>query len=50
MPKLTFVIGANATGKSYFIQQKYADNAEIDILDIYDYQQRVYDEEGVICL
>lgn len=25
MPHLTFVIGANATGKSYFIQQKYAD-------------------------
>lgn len=25
MPHLTFVIGVNATGKSYFIQQKYAD-------------------------
>lgn len=46
MPKLTFVMGATATGKSYFIQRNYTDK-EIDILNIYDYQQRVYDEEGV---
>lgn len=46
MPKLIFVIGANATGKTYFIQQHYADK-DVDILDVYDYQQRVYDEAGV---
>jgi len=46
MPKLIFVIGATATGKSYFIQQKYAKKG-IELFDIYDYQQRVYDEAGV---
>lgn len=46
MPKLTFVIGTAATGKSFFIQQKYAGQG-IEILDVYDYQQRVYDEAGV---
>lgn len=45
MPKLTLVIGANATGKTYFIEQHYADKG-MDILDIYDYQQRAYDEAG----
>lgn len=45
MPKLTFVIGANATGKSYFIKQNY-EKKDVEILNVYDYQQRVYDEEG----
>lgn len=45
MPKLIFVIGATATGKTYFIKQNY-ENKGVDILNIYDYQQRVYDEEG----
>lgn len=40
MPKLIFVIGANASGKSYFIRKYYQDkNAEI--LNIYDYQMRL---------
>lgn len=45
MQKLTFVIGATATGKSYFIKQHYA-GQDVDVLDIYDYQQRAYDEAG----
>lgn len=45
MPKLTLVIGANATGKTYFIEQHYA-GKDVDILNIYDYQQRAYDEAG----
>ena len=46
MPKLTFVIGANATGKSFFIQSKYKDKG-MDLLNVYDYQQRTYEEAGV---
>lgn len=45
MPKLTLVIGANATGKTYFIENHYVGKGA-DILNIYDYQQRVYNEEG----
>lgn len=45
MPKLILVMGATATGKSYFIEQNYADQ-DIDRLDIYEYQQRAYDEAG----
>lgn len=45
MPKLTLVIGANATGKTYFIEQHYAGKS-VDILNVYDYQQRAYDEAG----
>lgn len=45
MPKVTFVIGANATGKTYFIENNYADK-DVEILNVYDYQQRVYEEEG----
>ena len=47
MPKVTFVIGATATGKTYFIQHNYQEK-EIDILNVYDYQQRVYEEEGFV--
>lgn len=46
MPKLTFVIGATATGKTYFIKQNYGQK-DVEILNVYDYQQRVYDEEGI---
>lgn len=42
MQKLTFVIGAPATGKTHFINQNYA-NKDVDVLDIYDYQQKAYD-------
>lgn len=45
MQKLIFVTGANATGKTYFIDMHYADR-NVDILNVYDYQQRVYAEEG----
>lgn len=47
MPKLTFVIGATATGKTYFIKQNYGQKDDVEILNVYDYQQRVYDEEGI---
>lgn len=45
MQNLTFVIGANATGKTYFINTHYTDK-DVDILDVYDYQQRAYEEAG----
>ena len=45
MQKLVFVIGATATGKTYFIDQNYKDK-DVDILNVYDYQQRAYDEAG----
>lgn len=45
MPKLALVIGANATGKTFFIEQKYVGRGA-EILNIYDYQQRVYEEAG----
>ena len=46
MPKLIFVIGATATGKTYFIEQNYR-QTDVEILNVYDYQRRVYDEEGI---
>lgn len=45
MQKLVFVIGATATGKTYFINTQFADK-DIDILDVYDYQQRAYEDAG----
>lgn len=45
MQKVIFVIGMTAAGKSYFIEENYGDK-DIDILNIYDYQQRAYDEAG----
>lgn len=41
--KHIFVIGAPAIGKTYFIKQNY-NNKEVDILNIYDYQQRACEE------
>ncbi len=45
MQNLIFVIGATATGKTYFINEYYKDK-DFDILNVYDYQQRAYDEAG----
>lgn len=45
MAKVTFVIGANATGKTHFIK-KYFPNS-IDRLNVYDYQERAYQEAGI---
>ena len=45
MQKVTFVIGANAAGKTYFIEHHLA-NEKAVALNIYDYQQKVYDEHG----
>lgn len=46
MQTVVFVIGANATGKTYFIDTHYMDK-DVDIFNVYDYQQRAYDEAGV---
>ena len=46
MPRLIFVIGATAAGKTYFIEQNYRDK-DVDILNVYDYQQKAYDEVRV---
>ena len=46
MQKLVFVIGATATGKTYFIDQHYK-GKELDISNAYDYQQRAYDDVRV---
>ena len=45
MQKLTFVIGATATGKTYFIENHFSEE-KLAILNIYDYQQKAYEEAG----
>ncbi len=45
MRTVTFVIGATASGKTYFINTNYSDK-DVDILNVYDYQQRAYGEAG----
>ncbi|MDD3023794.1 MAG: ATP-binding protein [Syntrophomonadaceae bacterium] len=45
MQKVFFIIGARASGKTYYINHHFADK-DVEILDIYDYQQRAYDEAG----
>ncbi len=45
MKNLIFVIGTTATGKTFFINKHYKDN-DFDILNVYDYQQKAYDEAG----
>lgn len=45
MRKVIFVIGAMASGKTFFINQNYT-GADSDILDVFDYQQRAYEEAG----
>ena len=46
MQKLVFVIGATATGKTYFIDQHYK-GKDVDVINVYDYQQRAYDDVRV---
>lgn len=45
MQTVTFVMGATASGKTYFINTNYS-GKQVDILNVYDYQQRVYKEAG----
>ena len=45
MQKVIFVMGATAAGKTHFINTHYSD-LDVDILNVYDYQQRAYDEAG----
>lgn len=45
MQMLSFVIGATAAGKTYFIEKNYS-SKNVDILNVYDYQQRAYNEAG----
>ncbi|MCI8939128.1 MAG: ATP-binding protein [Dorea sp.] len=42
---VTFVIGANATGKTTFIKNYFSDSNAV-ILNVYDYQQVAYKEAG----
>ncbi len=45
MPRVSFVIGATASGKTYYIDHNFA-GKDVEILDIYDYQQKAYEESG----
>lgn len=45
MRKVTFVIGANATGKSTFIKNNFSEK-NVVILNVYDYQQNRFKEAG----
>lgn len=45
MQKLIIVMGANCTGKTYFINTHFKDR-KAEILNVYDYQQRAYSEAG----
>lgn len=45
MQKVIFVIGANATGKTYFINRQFA-GQDVEVLNIYDFQRKAYDEAG----
>ena len=45
MSRVSFVMGATASGKTYFIKE-YFNNKDVTILNAYDYQIQVYDEEG----
>lgn len=45
MPRVTFVIGPNYTGKTHFIKENF-EGKDCKILNVYDYQQRAYDEAG----
>lgn len=44
--KVTFVIGATASGKTTFIKNHFSSNADTLILNVYDYQQKAYNEAG----
>ena len=43
MAKVIFVIGATATGKTHFINKHFA-SEDYEILNLYDYQNRLYSE------
>ncbi len=45
MPRVCFIIGATASGKSYFIDHNYA-GKDVKVLNIFDYQQDAYKESG----
>jgi predicted kinase len=45
MPKLTFVMGGTATGKTYFIEQQYGQK-DVEVLNVFDYQQCALKECG----
>ena len=45
MSSVTFVIGATASGKTFYINEMFS-QGDVDILNAYDYQQRAYDEAG----
>ena len=45
MSKVSFVIGAIASGKTHFIEHFFADK-DVDVLNIFDYQQKAYKESG----
>lgn len=45
MQTVIFVIGATASGKTHFINTNYA-GKDVVILNVYDYQQRAYEEAG----
>lgn len=45
MPKVSFVIGATASGKTHFIEHFFADK-DVDVLNVFDYQQKAYKEAG----
>lgn len=45
MAKVSFVIGANCTGKSWFVDQHFSKEG-VRTLDIYDFQQQVYNDKG----
>lgn len=43
--RLSFVIGSAASGKSFFIEHQFADKKAV-VLNVYDYQQKAYDDAG----
>ena len=45
MSKVSFVIGATASGKTHFIEHFFADK-DVDVLNVFDYQQKAYKEAG----
>ena len=45
MSKVSFVIGAMASGKTHFIKHFFA-YKDVDVLNIFDYQQKAYKESG----
>lgn len=45
MSRVSFVMGATASGKTHFIKKCFK-NKDVTILNAYDYQIQVYDEEG----